>query len=141
MPRINRGYRTRFAQPTKAKRPECFGDREEYTLTDPTCRQCTWKTRCKLVVIKSKREEKEDREEVPAARRGTVKDPSEFEEREDGGDIGFFGALGINSLLSALGAVMRELAYAIDGIARIPYPDPLKEALERGRKAAKKGIP
>jgi len=111
------------------------------------CRRCNYRRTCGVIVQRklASQDEEEDRERERARKsryRGrnipVDPDPADFEERDDDGGLGFFGALAMNGALSGLRAGLIEAIYAIDEIPRVPYEDPFEKALSRGREKGKR---
>jgi len=127
-------YKGKYSKKT-GRRPECFADPEEYDL-GAVCRGCDWRRPCRGLVLQKRAREEEEEESRREDRK--TKNPEDFEERESADGVGFCGALVINGSLCAMGAALGEAQYAVDQIRRIPYGDPIKAAIDRGRAKAKK---
>lgn len=131
-----RSYKERFGS---AKKPQCFGEPTEYSLSHSVCRDCDWKGRCRVLVNRKldREAEEAEEEERTRGRRDDEYDATDYEEREDDGGLGFLGALAVNSGLSAAERVAEEVRYSLQQIPRFAYPDPFAEAIKRGRRKVK----
>ena len=138
--------------PDAEEKPSCFGDEELQDDSHPTCRACEVRRNCKLVVRRkyARRDGRPDsrlprysQHKPPTYRGAASRDagrqrPAEprvedLIERDEASES-FFVALAANGALSSARAVLSEAVYALDSVPRFQYPDPFKNALERGRR-------
>lgn len=129
-----------YADRYSRHKPECYGDADYYDSADPDCQVCPYRGTCRTTVRRKEREAREThqyrRAASPDKRRvlASGPDPSELVERPDEENIGFFGALVVNGMLSGVRAGLVEAVFAVDQIPRYAYPDPFSERSVRRRK-------